>query len=322
MKEIFKSKIFWLVAVVFAGIFFAATLGLNKTNQSEVDVLLLPKNDATARNIEQVVGNAKQIPHNLSFYNKILELNPDITDTLNNLADDKRKQAWNAEFQIEQIRKSGMLRIKNFNADQWQAELLSRQIASSLVVVMNKYYDPKTELEVRIVDGPIASQITKNNVGLNLLVSLILGLIFGSVASILVKLVSKKNDEDLSGEESAPEQGSFAFPKISFPEIKINKPEVAPDQKKPFDFKIEEEAALVQPKKESLFSFGSKKAAAPENLPVADEAILDMLPKEEPTEAPVEEIKTAPIDTTREATPEEVRERLNKLLGGGIPKQN
>lgn len=331
MKDILKSRIFWLTTVLFAGFFFTATLNLNKTNQSEIDVLLLPKSDATVRNISQIVGNAKQIPHNLSFYNKMLELNPDIQDTLNNLSDDKRKQAWDSMIEIKQIRKSGLLRIKTLSTDQWQAELLSKQAADSLVAVMSRYYDIKTELEVRIVDGPIASQAVKTNIALGVLISLVLGSACGFLISTLTKLVSERIKREAPQETIEFKQRPSIFPKFSFPEFG------AKTEKKPIlDFKIEEEEALVQPKKEAVFNVGGKKASAPENLPIADNYISSMLSGKDEISTSVSadeaEIKfeakpalkseTSEMEknTTREATPEEVRERLNKLLGGGMLK--
>ena len=62
---IFKAKKFWIVFAIIAMIFFLAIINLKKSYKSEVDVLLLPKNDAVSRNMDQVIGNARQIPKTL-----------------------------------------------------------------------------------------------------------------------------------------------------------------------------------------------------------------------------------------------------------------
>jgi hypothetical protein len=135
-------------------------------------------------------------------------------------------------------------------------------------------------------------------------------------------------------------------PRVSFPEIeKTEKADDDGNRKSIFDFRVEDEAALVSSKKFGFFSSREKKASAPNNLPIAEEFDLkiasggDMMKSDNLKEAvesasmekddefvldmgggSIEETdgQDASIGTgakNREATPEEVKMRLNKLLG-------
>ncbi|MDO8241191.1 MAG: hypothetical protein Q7T51_04395 [Candidatus Moranbacteria bacterium] len=326
MRQTFKAVTFWLATVVVAVVFFVVAMGTNKTFQVETDILLLPKNDWTARNIDQIIGNAKQIPMSLSFYDKLLEKNSDIEDSASQLADAQRKSAWNAMVSVEQIRRSGVVRVKTFNDVQLQAEIVNKQTAADLIFVMGKYYTME-DLGMKKIDGPIVSAVTKkDSVAKVAMISLVLGLLVGLLFQFLLTLFAKNSDgEDLMVEEFVEqpremedEKKSFSFPKFSFPDFGQ-----AFGDKKTLDFNIEEEAALVAPKMNELIG-GEKKAAAPANLPIAEE---DFSFSATPAQ-PVEKTESAEMivsdavakDTTHEATPEEVKERLNKLLSGGIFK--
>ncbi len=326
MRDILKSKIFWTFSIAFAAIIFVVAINLNKTYEAETNILLLPKNETTVRNINQIIENVKQIPLTLSFYNKIIENNSDIDDAAFELPDDKRKQFWNSQIEARQIGKSGMLKITIFNPNPLQAEMTSRQVISSLSVTTSQYYNIKTELDMRIVDGPIVSQVTRMSISLWAFVSLVAGIFFGLIINLGSSLLSKKFVQDSVVSSSMPRP--FVFPEFAASETKEKRTEIDFGNKNIFDFKIEDEAALAKPsmKKEDVQIVQEKKASAPANLPVAEEEFTFALPmeveqaapKEEEIEAFVAEKTAEPIDTTREATPEEVKARLNKLLGGDM----
>ena len=348
MKDMLKNKLFWIFSVLFAVGVFLVAINSSRTYQSNMDVLFLPKSEMAVNDMNQIVANAKQIPLSLSFYNKLLENNADIEDGAVELPDAKRKDFWNSEIEVEQIGKSGAVRIAVFSSNPLQAEITSRAAANGLVVVMSNYYDIKTDLNMRIIDGPITKNIARLNVYLWTLLSLLVGFIFSFVINSLVDFVVEKigSIRSASQIESAPIEYQPAFPSLSFPKMEIGKKEDVPlETEDIFNFNVENEQALVEARIETkpekkegttvAFMAGSKKAAAPANLPIAEEEFSfdETLPVEEneekintPIELPkeIESVKpvvdAAPIDVTREATPEEVKERLNKLLSGGIFK--
>jgi len=319
MKDILKGKTFWIFSAVFAVIIFIIAINSNKAYRSEMDVLFLPKSEMAARNINQIVANAKQIPLSLSFYNKLVENNSDIEDGAMELPDAKRKQFWNAQISTEQIRKSGVVSVIAYSDNPMQADIINRQVTADLLVVMSRYYNIKTDLDMRIIDGPIADQIARTNIALWVFISLAIGLILGFIVGSLTDLILGKAEDMASEEKIDIGQKTSIFPKFSFPEVKIEKHKAEFPPKKPFNFKVEEEEALVTPKNEKAFVAAEKKATAPDNLPFAEDFEFNA-PKQEEGAAKIYEEKKFSADMAREATPEEVRARLNKLLGGDMLK--
>jgi len=281
MKAILTSKTFWITTIIALVIFFITGVGLSKTYKSEMRILLLPRSDVAARNIDQILRNAEEIPLSLSFYNKMLELNPDIEDALADLSDNKRKSAWNKEIRIDTIKKSGIIKIDIYNKNQLQAEIISQQSTTSLMTVLGKYYDIAS-LDMRVIDGPIISSVSRISPWALFIPSLILGLLIGSVTYFVVKFFPKEE---------------MIFNLKSWE--KYFQPEPKEKSKKTTEFfSVPEDEIKAF---EEVYSF-EKKGSAPDNLPIADESVSQKSSEN------VSQI------ITREATTDEVKARLNKLL--------
>jgi capsular polysaccharide biosynthesis protein len=351
MKNIIKDKVFWIFFLLVAGFVFVSSVNINKTYQAKSRILFLPKNEAATRNIGQIVENARQIPLSLTFYNKILELNGDIEDGALELPDAKRKTFWNGKIETQQVGKSGVVEITIFDANQMQAEIISRQTVAGVLTVMGNYYDTNNALNMKVIDGPISSETSRVNYLEAILASLAGGILSGALISFLINLLAGAVDRRiLDGSKAGDSEEKISrpsiFPKFSFPEmVRKNFTETA-EKRKVFDFKVEDEAALVPSKGFNFFGMRGKKAAAPSNLPIAedfdmkvavpadatsendlkdqmksdnireekDEFVLDMGGALGSSPASVPEIQVG-ADHKREATPEEVKMRLNKLLG-------
>ena len=100
MGKMLKSKSFWLVAILLAAIIFAFGINQSKIYQAEVKLLILPKNEISASNIDQIIENAKEIPTALSFYDKLVQLNPEIESGATSLSDKDRRDVWNAQIGV------------------------------------------------------------------------------------------------------------------------------------------------------------------------------------------------------------------------------
>lgn len=277
MKEMLKSKYFWLLAILVAAVVFSIGINSQKIYQSEIKILILPKSAIAAQNIDQIIENAKEIPRSLSFYDKLVEFNPNIEDGSFNLPDQKRRDAWNSKMEIKRVDKSGIINISAFDKDQTQAEAISIQVAKDLATVMNKYYDTKADLDMRVIDGPIVYLVSQAKIISWVLMSLLAGLLLSLAIFSIVGIYSEKFFE--------PEKtiGS-TFSLAGLEKYDFRQPAVSLSQ--------------------------DKKASAPSNLPIGDESIIAV--DEQPKELSLEEKKYL----HREATPEEVKERLNKLLRG------
>ncbi|MFA6973603.1 MAG: hypothetical protein WC238_02560 [Parcubacteria group bacterium] len=293
MADFIKTRLFWVTFIVVAMVVFAVGSSADKTYVAETDLLLLPKNEATSRNIKQIISNAKLIPESLSFYNKLLQKNSDIEDQALALPDDERKKMWNARLRVEQKKGSGVLAVKVFNQNALQAELVSEKTAKDIAVVMSRYYDIKTELDIRLIDGPIVAPV-KNIFNLWLaLISIGIGLLAG-IGAVLAF--------------GGGREPRIALPKPnwSFPSFSATKP--LPKKE------ITKETFAESLVKKEMASSGARKAAAPENLPVGSEFVLNAVRRAEKEARKAEEIAAEP--KTHEATEEEIKNRLNKLLGG------
>lgn len=296
MKALLKSKIFWIAFVLVAVIFFVIGISMSKTYKSEMRILLLPRSEVAARNINQILRNAEEIPKSLSFYNKMLELNPDIEDTLSTLPDNQRKASWNEKIKVERVKKSGVIKIEAFSDTQLQAEIISRQVVASDITVLSKYYDMTTDLDFRIIDGPIMYVVSKINFWILFLFSLLLGVATGCAAYFVANFFPHK--ENLLKFESLREYLKPASEKAS------------KKMSEYFSFPKKE----LESFEEDIYTF-EKKASAPDNLPVAAEESIftSKVKKEQSFVAPKPSENVSQI-VSREATPEEVKARLNKLL--------
>jgi hypothetical protein len=293
-----KFNVFLYVIAVLA--VFVALINISRTYKSQADVMLISRNEATAKNMDRIVEDAREIPLTLSFYNRIIA--EGFEDAAEELPDYKREAYWKEKIRTEKVDGSSIIRITIFEKDQIAAEDLSQQSALSLADALGRYYNIKTELDTRIINGPIVSYGFKEDLFILFLKSLLGGLIFvfavyviNHILGYLVAGTKIKKVMPAGLDYKIPEASRKEAKPISF-------------DKKPTDDKknIVKEISL------------GKKAAAPLNLPIADESIfqsIDMAPAKA-EESKKEKIADNPI--IREATPEEVKERINRLLRGDL----
>lgn len=291
----------WLLAVFTLGA-FCVLINSSRIYESYVDVLIVPKSASTSENIDQIANNVLEIPKSLSFYDELLSFDADMADGAENITGYQRKKYWESKIETEKIDGSSIVRISVFDKDQEKAENLSSQAGLEAARIMSQYYNIKTELEMRIVDGPISSYGLKDNIFVIILKSVLIAaaavfsvFLINGILGIFIP-EAKKGKNKIARHFYKPRQAekeTEAGP-ISF-------------DKRPADLKVPE-------KKETYFS--GKKSFAPDNLPIADLPMFEKLDKEIPESKTGKKEENEPI--VREATPEEVKERLNKLLRGEL----
>ena len=290
MREIFTAKIFWTIAALIAIVSFVIGINMQRTFRSEVEVLLLPKNEVVSKNMDAVLENSQKISQTLKFYDQILTADEGIEDASQELPDYKRKQYWNSRIKIERLEKSHILLIGISNDSQFQASLVADQAAHTLGDTLSQYYNIRTELETRIIDGPVISSHTSlQNIFSVAIWSLIIGIFLSFVFFAVNGLL-----------------GKISFPKKTY--IPKNNPFTKAIPQEP-DYLIQER------KVEPLV----KKAPAPSNLPFDGEIFFDETPREEKPNHIFNAVKEiAKKNSTREASAEEVKARLNRLLRGDM----
>ena len=334
MNNFWLKKLGW-----FAGIFvFMLLFNLNKSRiyESETDILLLPKNETGALSLDATIDNFKLVLESLAFNDRIAE-NSDALEAGLELPNYKRKEFWNSKLSVARAEKSGVIRIKNFDKESVLARELNADTVENLIAVAGNYYDIKTDLEMRIIDGPIVQKIAAQNlpitVGVSALWSLgIFVVMFFLFPFIFIKKEPRKRA--LPGQEFSRQraQGKKIIPAI-IPEEEnyFATRDFFEQAKKTEEVKVTEKVSVtekVQSQKSNFSlptfpSFG-KKAPTPVNLPVNEEEIPDIF-RQKATMPEVgkelvpekKEEESIPEYIPREATPVEVRARLNRLLSGG-----
>lgn len=343
----FNPRLFIALFLAASAVAFIFFINQSRTYKTEIDILILPRNEKTAQSLDQTVESIKQIPLSLSFYDKLLEINSDIEDGAAGLPDYKRKEYWNSKIRAERIGESGIIKFEVFDKNQWQSEITAFQLKNDIFFVISKYYNIKTDLEPRLIDGPITSSGISKNVWAVLLKSLGLGIVFGFVAGILISVISgvvsrKKEDffnsqvsfkkdvlenNDLGENSERDFEYEFSSNKSAAEKAleEIQAEEMAYEESQP-----EEAAALEEEKpaeSDALLSESAadisndKKSVAPSNLPFAEEELPEIFngngkSSAEEKDASKEEMKVS----YKEATPEEVQARIAKLLQGAKQK--
>jgi hypothetical protein len=331
------DKNIWLkkIGILGAIFFFVLIFNLNKSRvyEAETAILVLPKNATMAGQLDSITENFRAVLASLAFNDRISEGSDALAPGVE-LPNAKRKEFWNSKLAVMRVDESGVLRIKNFDADSTLAKELNADTVDSLIAIAGSYYNIKTDLDLRIVDGPIVQRIASQNltltIGKSILWSLGLYLVFFFLLPFMfIKRDGKRREipgRDFSRKISStqkpkpliiPEEENYFAAKNFFPPTQ--KPQVA----------VEVEVKKAQLPKSGFFpstfpSFG-KKAPTPANLPVSEEAVPDIFRQKEPTPEvkkvalePIKEEDKAELEyISREATPEEVKARLNRLLGGG-----
>lgn len=290
MKNFLRSKIFWFFFAIIFAVVFAFFLASSREYSSETAVLFSPKNTTSAINMEGTMGNAEEFAKTLH-----LEKNG---------------------VTFERIGHSQMIGVSARDASASKAKELSHQSAISLISVMSRYYNIKTELDMRIIDWSETTIPSAKNIFYDLLAGIILSLIlslaifniYDFVSSPRISIVRKMPTFSLAG--LSKNMNDFSKGK--------KKAEEKPEAYSARQPEGEKEKNIITPA--PTFA---RKSAAPENLPFAPEEIVEQKlypngngekqPKETKNGPPAEKPKE---DIFREATPEEVKERLNKLLSG------
>ena len=286
------SAYFFILALILSATFCFLFLGNFKSYKSQVTILFIPKNEKIAIQSEQIAQNLMELPRNLSFYEKLLADNESIKDEFVNCTKDKRKKMWNKKLEINREKNSGIIEIGIADDNQFKSEKIAGQTAFTLFNTASRYYDIKNEIDLRIVDGPIASLKIKNWPWL-----IFLSVLAGTFLSYLITSVFSKVENFFSKAKSGinltkPYRQDFSSWTTALRRKsrikKGNKPEKKPES-----------------------APSAKKSQAPSNLPIANEP--DTILEKVKNNKSVNKIISA-----EEPSEEELKKRLNQLLRGEL----
>gem|GEM_PF-857636 len=357
MEQLKQSKIFWIFfSITFViGLFVFSFPG--KKFQSQMDLLLIPKSKITAKNADKIQNDVAQIILSLNFYDQLLDSQNLSTELSLGRNATQRKSDWNDKIEVIKSKNSNILSLFAYDADKNQAELLSQKVARQISDTMSQYYDIRTDLEIRIIDGPLSQKMKSFFDPLTWILSLLGALACGTGAFLFFNSFAwepKKEklhlDEKYFTLQNFPiaSEAEYVFPiKEDFPQeevlemteapveeiVEIEEKTETPEETFPEMFSLEEffpeekiknseEIVAELPKVEVSTS---RTASAPTNLPIAENSNVLFSPisekKEEKTSQEeileiLEKAKASHEPRIHEATPEEVKARLNRLLKG------
>jgi hypothetical protein len=287
--------------LIFIGVIFSASVFLiwldnARVYQSEISVFFAPKSEVGAWQSEQIIGNLIKFPTKLSFYDQMLKDDDSINDFLVGKSKEEKIGSWNSKIKSERELKSSIVTIKYTDSDSETAEKINRQSVYTLFGIMSRFYDVKKDIDLRIIEGPM---VKKEFPGWPWA---IIGSLGGGIVFIfLVQLVSF-----FLGYIQQKILGQIEFRRLvkenlTAADVRLE----VPEEKEPADEKFDHRLHFPEVR------MAVRKASAPDNLPVADEADWGKESVFEKNEVPklYEESELEPTEEERKA-------RLNRLLRG------
>lgn len=307
----FASSLFWLD-------FF-------KSYRAEIIVLVISK---TAVPSQEVAENMAEVTRTLSFYERVLTDNDLIDDDFEGYAPDKRKTLWNKIFSMKRQADSGALILEAKGDTSEEARRLVKQTAQTFFSVAGLYYNVKTDVDIRVIDGPIVSYALAKpffygvtSVLTGLVITLFFFFVLDAISQFTV--YKKTETEKIHQKFAIGEVVPWIDPRKFVPE-------------KPMGLSFEN----TYEEKPEAFSTRAPQfvahAPAPSNLPVAleeteffpsndtveeaeePEVFEEMFSADqvEPLSFPVRGEHSIQQPKRREPTTEEYKRRLNELLSG------
>lgn len=279
MKEIFKSKRIYILFIFATAFVFLVLINLGRTYKSQTNILVVFKSEKSAINANIILENLKLLSNQ------------------------------NKQTRIERIGGSSILKFTAQDKTLYTAQALSTQAVKNLISTIGVYYDIKNDISIRIINAPV----TKNSFSGSYIYAFFESLLIGSVLAFVLNYFLF-----LFG-QSQPKEKMKTNLTWSYKETPENIPahndathSVAGEEAKQNDTGILKVKTPTVVEEEYIPIF-SKKAVAPDNLPIAEDIPIFEKPKKEETK---KEIEKNPH--THEATTEEVKERLNRLLSGKL----
>ncbi|EKD58761.1 MAG: hypothetical protein ACD_56C00057G0007 [uncultured bacterium] len=330
-----KKAILWGAAL--GAIFFVISFLSFRVYESTVSIMITAKSEAASFQMDEVVANISKLPETLAFYDRLLANNLDVRDVVYSKNQTQRRDFWNEIVSVKSDKKSSIIEISIESFDENVATQLANKTARTLFDTANLYYNVKTDVDLRLIDGPITKKVSISQWPWLLLASLALGFAIGFVisqtSSLLLEALSKQFEKIKEWKQMRMQESS--------PTKKIETEEPMEEEKTSGSDERAVEAVAAEPKKDAEKSLEDKEletlnkiiqqdiypnfpempkhASAPDNLPIADSSFYmadEKMNEEKVAEANEETSEAEQLH--REPTPEELKKRLNELLKGKI----
>lgn len=286
LPNLFRQS-FWAVFVpllLAAGLFWMDEL---RGYRGEMSLLVLPKAE-TARG---AAANLAALARETSFAALVYEeVGAGIENPLIGRTPAERKTLWKETAEIRVVGTSDVIRIASLGGDQDEALALAETIAAELVRTASRYYNQKTDLDIRIVADPVAIPSLSawpRFVAYIIGTALFFTVLFFIVYALIERIFPKR---------SAPQSGSGEYV-ISPETFKPRKPaywgrdeQAFPQEAAPSS--VEPEESLQETAAPEMSTAEASEVSVYEEEPVAeDDAFVEppTAPEEWPADLPVEE---------------------------------
>ena len=182
-------------AVVFAFVTLASGLfWLDSFRISEAEMKILVIGKTPVVQGSEVAENLSALSANLSFAERALKKNEENETLASEFAlssPDERKAKWNELVRVKRLKESGVLSVRTRSEEAETSKDLAMAASQELLATASFYYNVRTDVDLRIVEGPLVS-VTVASPFLYLLTSLgtsfAVTTLFFSLLSIIPRL--------------------------------------------------------------------------------------------------------------------------------------
>jgi len=341
-REYFSLS-FFATGIILSIVFSLLFISASKTYTSSITILVNAKSEVAAQQEKQIVGNISEFPKTLAFYNRLLKYNPDVKDIAVNKSRKERRRAWNNMLSVKKIGKnSSLIKISITAKQKNDADQLAQKTVRTLFDFTGFYYNIKTDVDLRIVDGPISCSNTILRYWMSLA-----GIIVGFLIAFVLQYVLLKRKGLLADmykaslktplfnlrkeyQENSEQDNLKSLEDLYMSDVSMEIPTFSRgNYENTITPKIQEMKKLTKIIEEDKYPNFSEvpkqtqaKAAAPDNLPIADDSFLNQSHLNIEHQIIEQQPKTEEIKETlknqihQEPNAEQIKQRLNKLLRG------
>ena len=251
-----------------------------RSYEAETQVLVIGKT-ATV-NATEVANNLAILTRSLAFYDHVLADNDHIDDQFGGYAPDQRKALWNKKLTVRRKSQSSILTLAIADATPENDQVFSKQAVQTLFTVAGFYYNVRTDIDLRIIDGPIVRTTIARPlmyVGASLGTGIVITVIFFFLLRIAPYFqfsrakVSDTHMSDFSdsGTINKDEQALYSIGE-TVPYIDPRK--FIPSKPSALSFETSRSGSVGRPGNGHV---SGTKAPAPANLPIADDADASLM---------------------------------------------
>lgn len=158
-KRMFGSKGRYFILTAFFAAFTSLVMLADsfRAYESEVSVLVLPKNEISAASLRNIVENMEHIAGTDVFRSAFFDALSEKTGAFDDLSASARDEAMEGMVSVSAEEKGSVVLIRAVADDADDAKMIGRQAAITLLGSIGQYYNLKEEVDLRVTNGPTVS---------------------------------------------------------------------------------------------------------------------------------------------------------------------